>query len=729
MLSKMNKPSIVLLISLITATVLYFNPVYATTTIYVDPPSIIDPTMDIGRHFNVTLCISGVADMFAWSVRLDYNSMILNATRAWQPTWDTQYVFYGKSSVRPAPSFTVDYIWIVDSLLSLPTFTGSGKLAIIEFQVMGKGSTILDINNIDTYPLDYDVVEISTTKTNGYFENVSPATMFVDPPKIVDPTLVPSNNFNISIKIANATNVNSFEFKLGCNTSVLHTVDVILGDFFPSATTWNTTDNVVGYVIFNATLTSPPPRNGTGTLAIITFHVEGFGDNILNLTDTKLADQAGSALPQTDPVDGYFNNVLFGKLYVDPPEIIDPLLKPPKIFSVDIVIDDVEDLYGYEFKLSYDTRMLTTISVMIHPVLNETNFTTSMMVDDETGQIWIKVRYYSPANPITTYSPESLVTLTFKVDAIGSSALDLYDTVLLDSAGGLIVHQPTDGFVMTLIRDVAIVDVVPSTSFVYAGALVDINVTAKNIGNATETFDVKAYYNSTLIGTQNVTNLATNAESTLTFTWNTSGVSDGIYTIKGNATFVPYEFNTTNNEYTDGTVEVMTRIRDVAILNVTGSPNATYVGWPVNITVVAENQGMDPENITVSVYWNDTNLIGKQNVTNLPPNATVTLTFIWGTTNTTECHRYKISANATILPFEMDTSDNKLDDGYVKIKIMGDINSDGKVDIRDLAILSQAFGSYVGHPRWNPDADLNRDGRVDIRDLAMGASNYGRTCP
>jgi len=113
----------------------------------------------------------------------------------------------------------------------------------------------------------------------------------------------------------------------------------------------------------------------------------------------------------------------------------------------------------------------------------------------------------------------------------------------------------------------------------------------------------------------------------------------------------------------------------------------------------------------------------------LAPNTTITLTFIWDTTNTIECHKYKISAEVPILPFEIDIADNKKDDGYVKIKIMGDINSDGKVDIRDVAIVAQAFGSYPGHPRWNPDADLDRNGKVDIRDLAMCASNFGKTCP
>jgi hypothetical protein len=45
-----------------------------------------------------------------------------------------------------------------------------------------------------------------------------------------------------------------------------------------------------------------------------------------------------------------------------------------------------------------------------------------------------------------------------------------------------------------------------------------------------------------------------------------------------------------------------------------------------------------------------------------------------------------------------------------------------------MATLAIAFGSYPGHPRWNPDADLTLDQKIDILDLALAASHYGETC-
>ncbi len=55
----------------------------------------------------------------------------------------------------------------------------------------------------------------------------------------------------------------------------------------------------------------------------------------------------------------------------------------------------------------------------------------------------------------------------------------------------------------------------------------------------------------------------------------------------------------------------------------------------------------------------------------------------------------------------------------------GDINRDGKVDIKDVAIAAKAFGSCPGHPRWNPISDINLDGRVDIFDIALIAKMFG----
>ena len=62
--------------------------------------------------------------------------------------------------------------------------------------------------------------------------------------------------------------------------------------------------------------------------------------------------------------------------------------------------------------------------------------------------------------------------------------------------------------------------------------------------------------------------------------------------------------------------------------------------------------------------------------------------------------------------------------------IIGDLDGDGKVDIRDVAFVATRFGTQEGDPNWDPKADLTGpentpDGKVDIRDIALVASHYG----
>jgi len=104
--------------------------------------------------------------------------------------------------------------------------------------------------------------------------------------------------------------------------------------------------------------------------------------------------------------------------------------------------------------------------------------------------------------------------------------------------------------------DVAVTSVTPSPTEVTIGEPVTITVVVKNNGSVAETFNVTAYYNTTEIATQTVTNLAAGANKTLTFTWDTTGVAVGNYTIKAVA-ILAGDINTANNEKIDGQVNTI----------------------------------------------------------------------------------------------------------------------------------------------------------------------------
>ena len=59
--------------------------------------------------------------------------------------------------------------------------------------------------------------------------------------------------------------------------------------------------------------------------------------------------------------------------------------------------------------------------------------------------------------------------------------------------------------------------------------------------------------------------------------------------------------------------------------------------------------------------------------------------------------------------------------------MLGDLNLDGKVDLRDVAIACFSFGSTPNDARWDVRADVNHDSRIDLRDVAIIAKNFGLT--
>jgi parallel beta-helix repeat protein len=60
------------------------------------------------------------------------------------------------------------------------------------------------------------------------------------------------------------------------------------------------------------------------------------------------------------------------------------------------------------------------------------------------------------------------------------------------------------------------------------------------------------------------------------------------------------------------------------------------------------------------------------------------------------------------------------------VRLPGDINSDGIVDIYDAILLANAYNSTPGKANWNPNADINGDNIVDIYDAILLASHYNQ---
>jgi hypothetical protein len=167
------------------------------------------------------------------------------------------------------------------------------------------------------------------------------------------------------------------------------------------------------------------------------------------------------------------------------------------------------------------------------------------------------------------------------------------------------VGSPTygDAWLIKLapMHDVAITDVTPSKTIVGQGYSLNINVTVENQGDYTETFNVTLYANTTFVALQTIT-LESDASTTLTFTWNTTGFATGNYIISAIADTVPGETDTEDNTLSDGWVFV-TYVLIIGTMtpggNTTPPPFTHLLYWdgtPVTVTATSDTHW-------VFAYW------------------------------------------------------------------------------------------------------------------------------
>jgi hypothetical protein len=605
------------------------------TLVYVDPPEVRDLTPS--QNFTIYVKVSSVENLYGLDVQFTWDPTIIQyvshhkhiprGTKTGQ--WPDGVLYpptipvkddVNENANMPGAEPGTRY-WLAEASLDpAPVFNGNGTIFEMTFHVVGLGSSPLRI--VSCTLADKSGNPIPITIQNGVFVNYvppppPPADIYINPPRVVNSSLNPCGHFNVSINTDGVQNLYAYDFQISYNGTLLEVSNVFGNPLFPPPTV----QLQFGRVRVTSALTPPaPPINGSLQLATIEFHVLAKGESILDLHNVSLTNNAGEPITYNEPGDGYFNNKLITKMFVYPPELIDPTMKPGDRFTIDIMIADMIDMYDYEFTLGYDTDVLTCLGAIIIPPNSDPHFTVQIRVDDTAGTIRVYVQHYPPAEPISILGAKAVTEIAFIVQDFGQTPLDLYDTRISDVNGNNVSHVVEDGFFATLIRDVAIVSInITSSNIVYPGRIVTIEVVAMNRGNmTTETFNVTLHYSDNIIGTEQVT-LAPWTNITITFSWNTSGL--------------------------------------------------------------------------------------------------------------TPCNNFTIWAEASPVPYEINLANNVLHDGWVKIKMIGDVNGDGVINIQDIVLITLAYGSQPGDPNWNPDADISKPWNIiDILDLVTCSAKYGWHC-
>jgi len=214
----------------------------------------------VGTRFNATMWIYDVPEMFSFQVKVYVNDTLLNITRAWIPSMDSDYIFYGLITMPLGPTFyDFDANGVMESMVIGATIMGAGSasgslLAIVEFEIIytppsGTVSCDLNIDNPDTKILDPGLSMIDCTIIDGYYEFIGPE---APKPPHADFTYSPSEprvgrpvTFDASASTPDGGTIVSYIWNFGDGTPEVTETDPTITHLFTSNGTFNVTLTVV----------------------------------------------------------------------------------------------------------------------------------------------------------------------------------------------------------------------------------------------------------------------------------------------------------------------------------------------------------------------------------------------------------------------------------------------------------------------------------------------------
>lgn len=147
---------------------------------------------------------------------------------------------------------------------------------------------------------------------------------------------------------------------------------------------------------------------------------------------------------------------------------------------------------------------------------------------------------FSPASA----KPSFTSTLTITTGA--ETPLGQFNTTIFGEGGGLSKSVTLSLVVVPIVHDIAVVSaVVPETATV--GGIVSINATVGNYGSVSETFEIQAHANTSLVAELPVLRLAPSAIYAGRLIWNTTGFPPGTYNVLVTVPPVQGELNQLDN--------------------------------------------------------------------------------------------------------------------------------------------------------------------------------------
>jgi PKD repeat protein len=371
---------------------------------------------------------------------------------------------------------------------------------------------------------------LTASREFGIASSANDARLYLDPTLIY---VLPGETFTAEVKIADVLSLYSWQVNMSYDPTVLQFENVTEGEFLkdqPEGTLppYERVENELGWVIFQwVTKGKYEGVSGSGTLATVRFQVDAVtnGETVLNLThpSTFLLKWNPPPVPaggsEFEDIPFEAENGFFTNLEVPP--VADFSYSPsPPVINEAVTFDASDssavsplEIVGYEWRFGDGTNA-TGVTVQ-HTFAEGGDYTVTLIVIDNA-------------------TPSGLMQLAFDTVEMPLIWYELYGSTSRDVS-------------IVFAHDIAVTDISVSSEEVTPGTTISISAEVSNLGSFSETFSVVASYDSTVIETKPVTDLASAAEMTVTFSWDTTGVAEGEYQISVEATGVQDDGNPGNN--------------------------------------------------------------------------------------------------------------------------------------------------------------------------------------
>jgi ABC-type transport system substrate-binding protein len=526
-------------------------------------PSIMSPTNDqtIGSRFNVTVSLSMAENVFAWQTAMHYNRTQLMCTRAAVTSYPSSQYMIGHQTIVGATIDSGAYgngsVLVAEHCVGNNSISGphEGTLFWAEFQILQTPGTNQSLNSMldisteyapgGTFVMGSSLNELAFTQSDGFYDFVGP--IVISTPTGSNVTVTPAQNVNITF--ANVTTEGS---------TTVSSVQPPTSQFVSVACSQITT---------NASYT------GNITLEF------GYDPSGLSLQDQQAMkiwlwnDSASNWVDVTTYVNTT-SHIVYG---------MSPHLS---MFGVTSNLGITGDL---------DVQGTTTVSIpSTHPApphgLAGLNYyqinTTTTYLPGTSINLSLAYNYGNipPEEQIFTQmwmwneSSASWVDITTGVNTAGHT---VYGSAPHLSMFGVTCLPPSPYAVAILGANL------PKT-VVCQGFSANVSFSILNNGTSQTEFDVPLFWNTTLLTTYHLDNLSPNSQVILNFTWNTTGLAKGNYSISTYFDHIGWVCVSMVGDLTGSTPGVPDRkcdIRDIALVAKSFGSTPETAGWNANCDV------------------------------------------------------------------------------------------------------------------------------------------------